>query len=164
MRSLRTWRLACAGLLAAGASVALTASVASASAQTASVAGQVFDLGPSPIGVGNCSFANGDASFKFVTGNGVQHDTTNKNGDWGGLTAEGTAWFQENGTPMYLGHATLWGGGGNNAGSQTEGGFTLSFTGTGTGGTLTIHLNQHTTTNNGGTTTSSHLDGSIVCS
>jgi hypothetical protein len=61
------------------------------------------------------------------------------------------------------GHATVWGGGGNNSGGQTEGGFTLNFNGSGLAGAISIHANQHSTTNNAGTPTSNVFDASLTC-
>jgi hypothetical protein len=126
--------------------------------------------GPAPPFVtvlGNCPaflFTDGWI-LNFVTGNAVFHDTTNKNGDWGGFTAEGPAVLaSSDGTAQYAGHATEWGGGGNNSGGQTEGGFTLNFNGSGLAGAISIHVNQHSTTNNGGTPTSNTLGAVVSCS
>lgn len=146
-------------------------------------AGHVIDLGPSPLGLpANCPFANGDASFVTVGGNAVSHETSNKNGDWGGLTFEGTAIFQEapysgfddmgnpidTGAPvqLYEGHLSYWNGGGNNSGGQTEGGATLDFHGTALAGTgtLDLHVNFHGTANNAGTPTANVQNVNIACS
>jgi hypothetical protein len=94
--------------------------------QTGSVAGLTFDLGPSPVGLpASCPFANDDANFVFLSGNGVMHGSSNKNGDWGGETATGTAQFYENdgenNVLIDTGHLTIWGGGGNNAKGQSVG-------------------------------------------
>jgi hypothetical protein len=59
---------------------------------------------------------------------------------------------------------TEWGGGGNNAAAQTEGGFTLTFNGSGPAGTLTIHVTSHTTTNNSGTPTATVQNVNVTCS
>jgi hypothetical protein len=143
----------------------LPASAAFATAQHSSAAGMPFDIGPSPVGLpANCPFANGDANFVFLDGNTVQHGTSNANGDWGGQTAEGTAVFSEGTTPLYQGHLTIWGGGGNNASGQTETGFTLNFSGTGACGSLSIHANAHMTTNNAGTPTANVTNVSVTCS
>lgn len=151
-----------AGIIAAG--LGLSAAPAFGAAQTGNAAGQTFDLGPDPAGLpASCPFANGDANFVFQSGNMVMHDTSNKNGDWGGMTIEGTALFSEGTTPLYQGHLTIWEGGGNNAQSQNEGGFTLDFTGTGDGGTLAIHVNGHNTTNSHGTSTASVNNGTVTC-
>lgn len=151
-----------AGLVAAA--VGLSATPAFAAAQTGSAAGFPFDLGPSPVGLpASCPFANGDANFVFLSGSTVQHDTANKNGDWGGATAEGTAQFYEDSTPLYQGHLTLWEGGGNNAQAQTEQGFTLDFHGSGPAGTLHIHVNGHGTTNAHGVQTANVQNISISC-
>ena len=157
------------------------AAAAGASATHPNPSGHVIDLGPSPTGVGNCTFANNDASFLVVSGNVVRHDTTNKNGDWGGITFTGDAIFQEapysgfdsNGNPidtgapvgLYEGHLTYWTGGGNNAGGQSEGGETVTFHGTALSGagTLDIHVNGHGTTNNSGAPTANVLNVSVSC-
>lgn len=129
-----------------------------------SVAGMTFDLGPSPVGLPpSCQFANGDANFVFVSGNGVFHDTANSNGDWGGETMEGTAVFYEGTTPLYQGHLTIWEGGGNNARGQNEGGLTLSFNGTGAGGTLQILVAGHMTTNAQGQPTANAQSVTVTC-
>jgi hypothetical protein len=174
-----------AACLAAGAisiGFAGFAPSASASAIHPDPSGHAVDLGPSPTGVGNCSFPNNDASFLTVSGNAVKHETSNKNGDWGGITFEGTAIFQEapysgfdsNGNPidtgspvqLYEGHLSYWNGGGNNAGGQSEGGFTADFHGTALfgSGTLDIHVNVHGTTNNSGTPTANVTNVSVACS
>ncbi len=153
-----------AAIVAAGAALMLPATDAAAAAQTADAAGITFDLGPSPIGLpADCSFSNGDANFVYLDGNAVGHDTSNNNGDWGGETIEGTASFMEGDVALYEGHLTIWGGGGNNAKAQTEGGLTLTFTGTGPGGRLTIHVSQHSTTNAGGRSTANQLVVQIGC-
>jgi hypothetical protein len=142
----------------------LSAAPAFGAAQTGSAAGFPFDLGPSPVGLpANCPFANGDANFVFLSGSFVQHDTTKPTGDWGGATAQGTAQFYEDSTPLYQGHLTLWEGGGNNAQSQTENGFTLDFNGSGAAGTLHIHIDAHGTTNNAGVQTANHQNVTISC-
>ena len=153
-------------LVAAGMAgiIGLPASAAFASAQHINLAGVPFDLGPSPTGVGNCTFPNADANFVFISGNGVSHDTSNKNGDWGGMTAEGTATFYEDTTPLYQGHLTIWGGGGNNAKAQTEGGETLDFNGSGSSGTFRLHVNFHETTNASGKSTANVVNVNVTCS
>ena len=124
--------------------------------------------GPPPIPLpGNCpAFLSTDAwSLNFTSGNAVMHGTTNKNGDWGGGTAEGPAALTSStGAVEYTGHATAWFGGGNNAGGQTEGGFTFTFNGSGDAGTISIHIDQHSTTNNGGTPTSNVFNVAVSCS
>ena len=153
---------------AALACVALSAAAetgAYAVAQTGSAAGQVFDIGPDPAGLpANCPFPNNDATFHFLDGTMVQHGTTNKNGDWGGETLEGTAIFYEDTTPLYQGHVTIWTGGGNNAQSQSEGGFTLTFHGTGSLGSLDIHANFHQTSNANGNSTANVANVNVTCS
>jgi hypothetical protein len=132
-----------------------------ATAQTGSVAGMTFDLGPSPVGLpSSCNFPNADANFVYLNGNGVFHGTSNKNGDWGGQTAEGTAVFYEDTTQIAVGHLTIWGGGGNNAKGQTEGGLTLNFTSS----VVSIHVNAHQTTNASGTPTANALNVQVTCS
>jgi hypothetical protein len=151
-----------AGLIAAA--MVLSATPAFAAAQTGSAAGFPFDLGPSPVGLpANCPFANGDANLVILSGTFVMHDTSNKNGDWSGATAQGTAQFYEGTTPLYQGHLTLHEGGGNNAQAQTENGFTLDFDGSGAAGTLHIHVDANGTTNDGGTQTANHQNVSISC-
>jgi hypothetical protein len=148
--------------LVMGSAVAF-APIASASAFHPDPSGHTIGVGPSPTGVGNCAFANDDASFLVVRGNVVLHDSTNKNGDWGGMTFEGDAIFQEapysgfddNGNPidtgapvgLYEGRLTYWAGGGNNVTGQSEGGFTLTFHGTAVdgAGTIDIHVTAHQT-------------------
>lgn len=152
-----------AGLIAAG--ISLGSAPAFAAAQTGSAAGMPFDLGPDPAGLpATCPFSNGDANLVFQSGTVVGHDTSNKNGDWGGMTAQGDAIFYEGTTPLYEGHLTIWGGGGNNAQAQTEGGLTLNFNGTGDSGSLQIHVNFHSTTNNQGTPTANVANASVTCS
>jgi hypothetical protein len=109
--------------------------------------------------------------LNFVDGNSVSHGTLNKNGDWGGFTATGPAQLtSSDGTVQYAGHATEWGGGGQNSNpggnptQQSEGGFTLHFNGTGPAGRISIHVNGHSTTNNSGTPTSNHMNVTVVCS
>jgi hypothetical protein len=120
-----------------------------------------FDLGPSPVGLpSNCPFPNGDANFVFLSGNGVGHDSTNKNGDWGGETVTGTANFLEGSTLIDTGHLTIWGGGGNNNQGQGEGGFTLNFTGS----SVTIHVNGHNTQSASGNQVGNAGNVQITCS
>ena len=153
---------AAAGIITAAA-VGWSASSAFAAAQTGSAAGVPFDLGSSSTGLpANCPFPNGDANFVFLSGSMVQHDTTNANGDWGGMTIEGVAQFYEGTTPLYQGHLTIWEGGGNNAKAQTEGGLTLAFE-SGGGGALRIHVDFHSTTNAQGTPTAGQLNVQVSC-
>ena len=131
--------------------------------------------GPPPSFVSipaNCpAFLSTDAwTLNFVDGNSVSHGTLNKNGDWGGFTAAGPAVLtSSDGTVEYVGHATEWGGGGQNSNpggpplNQSEGGFTLHFNGSGPAGTLSIHVDQHSTTNNSGTPTSNVMNVSVSC-
>ena len=82
--------LGATGLLAA--TLGFGAAPAFGAAQTGSAAGMPFDLQSSPVGLpASCPFPNDDANFVFQSGTIVQHDSTNKNGDWGGATAQGTA-------------------------------------------------------------------------
>lgn len=152
-------------VLGAGALLLPATPAFASAAQHAPAAGMTFDLGPAPSALpANCPFANGDANFAFLSGTAVQHDTQNANGDWGGFTVQGTAVFYEGTDALYQGHLTIWAGAGNNAKAQTENGFTLSFNGTGTGGSLAIHITQHATTNANGTPTSNVLNLNITCS
>ena len=103
--------------------------------------------------------------LNFVSGSAVFHGTTNNNGSWGGFTAQGQAQLtSSDGTVQYAGHLTEWGGGGNNAGGQNEGGFTEDFTGTGIAGNLAIHANGHMTMNNAGILTASVRNATATCS
>ena len=121
----------------------------------------------------NCpAFISTDTwALNFVDGQAVYHGTQNKNGDWGGFTATGPAELaSSDGTVQYAGHATEWGGGGQNSNpggnptQQSETGFTLHFNGTGPAGSISIHVNGHSTTNNSGTPTSNHMNVSVSCS
>jgi hypothetical protein len=137
------------------ASPALAGGAAHGSAQ-----GMTFDLGSDPNGLpSSCQFANGDANFVFLSGSGVAHESSNKNGDWGGETVQGPAQFYEGSTLIDTGHLTIWGGGGNNAKAQTEGGLTLNFVGS----AVTIHVNFHGTTNAAGTPTSNVVNVEVTC-
>lgn len=173
---------AAAAVLFASSSTLLAMPGASAAAFHPDPSGHVIELGPSPTGVGNCTFPNDDASFLTVSGNVVVHDTSNKNGDWGGATFEGTAILREapysgfdsfgnpidTGAPvdLYEGHLSYWSGGGNNAGGQTEGGFTADFHGTAMSGSgsIDIHVSVHSTTNDSATPTANALNVSVTCS
>jgi hypothetical protein len=130
--------------------------------------------GPPPPFVtvtGNCpAFLFTDPwELNFVDGNSVSHGTLNKNGDWGGGTANGTAVLMDGNTLEYSGQATEWGGGGQNSNpggpptNQSAGGFTFHFNGSGPAGTITIHIHSHQTTNNSGTPTSSVDGGAVTC-
>jgi len=115
----------------------------------------------------NCpSFLSTDPwTLDFVSGTSVGHGTENKNGDWGGFTAQGLATLTtSDNVVQYTGHLTEWGGGGNNSGGQTEGGFTLTFNGSGSAGSLSIHVTGHSTTNNAGTPTNSFQKVNVTCS
>lgn len=107
----------------------------------------------------------------FTGGNSVSHGTINKNGDWGGGTAEGPAILtSSDGTTQYTGHVTEWFGGGQNSNpggaptQQSEGGFTLTFNGVGPAGSLSIHIDTHSTTNNAGTPTANTFNVTVTCS
>jgi hypothetical protein len=153
-----TIAVAAIGMLAAAF---VAAPGAEATAITGSAAGMTFDLGPSPVGLpANCSFPNADANFVFLSGSTVSHDSSNKNGDWGGQTAQGQAMFFEDSTAIATGHLTIWGGGGNNAQGQNEGGLTLNFTSP----SLSIHVNFHQTVNANGVPTASPVGVQVVCS
>lgn len=159
MRFLRSkYGIATVGALAAAC---VAAGGARATAITGSAAGLTFDLGPSPVGLpSNCQFPNGDANFVFLGGSTVSHDSSNKNGDWGGETAQGPATFYEDSTAIATGHLTVWGGGGNNSQGQNEGGLTLNFTSSG----VSIHVNFHQTVNANGVPTASPGNVQVVCS
>lgn len=120
--------------------------------------------GPAPFLPADCPFSNDDLTLNFVDGNAVFYGTQNANGEWGGANASGTAVFADDGTPLYQGHLNIWFGDGNNAGAQTETGFTMDYHGTGPGGSLSIHVNQQNTTNNGGTPTANAMNLKITCS
>jgi hypothetical protein len=120
----------------------------------------------------NCpAFLSTDTwSLDFVDGNSVSHGTLNKNGDWGGFTATGPAVLTtSDGTVQYSGHATAWGGGGQNSNpggppaNQSVNGFTLHFNGSGVAGTISIHAHMHSTTNNSGRMTNSVLTATVTC-
>ena len=112
----------------------------------------------------NCPFTNSGLGLNFVSGSAVFYGTQNKNGQWGGVNAVGTGAFSQGDTTLYTGQLHVWGGNGNNNTAQTTSGFTLSFQGTGTLGTLDIHINGQTTTNAGGTTTVNFQNITITCS
>lgn len=101
-------------------------------------------------------------------GNGVAHQTTNQNGDWGGATGEGPgSLFTSDGTVQYSGHLQVWFGQGQNSptgANQTEFGFTVNFKGTGAAGSVSINVNQHMTTNNAGNPTATVLGATVNCS
>lgn len=147
-----------------------TATIASA-APAQHVPVSVFNpiiTGPPPIALpANCPafLSTPDWSLDFTSGNAVGYGTENKNGDWGGGTAEGQAALTtSDGTVQYSGHATLWFGEGNNAGGQTEQVFTLTFNGSGIAGNIDIHANDQQATNNAGTPTASGSNISVTCS
>jgi hypothetical protein len=130
-------------------------------------------VGPAPVPLpSNCpAFLSSDPwVLSFTGGNSVSHGTMNKNGDWGGSTAEGPAVLSSSdGTPQYTGHLTEWGGGGQNSdpggppANQSEDGFTLNFSGTGPAGSLSIHVDQHSTTNNAGAPTANTFNVTVTC-
>ncbi len=161
MRTSAMLRLAGGGFLACLGLTGVAVVPASASAQTFDATGTPFDLGPSPVGLpANCPFPNGDANFLFLSGHGVGHDTSNKNGDWGGETITGTAQFFEDSTLIDVGQLTLWEGGGNNAKGQNEGGLTLNFSGS----SVTIHVNAHQTQSASGNSVGNALNVQVTCS
>jgi hypothetical protein len=181
MRKSSIWlALLAAAILAFGGSAALLP-VASASSGTIHVT-QHCDpssnvCGANPVLTGppppfvtipaNCpQFLSTDAwVLAFTSGHSVGHDTSNRNGDWGGFTAEGQADLTtSDNTVQYSGHLTEWGGGGYNSGAQTEFGFTLTFNGSGIAGNLSIHVTGHSTTNNNGTTTKTFQNVTVTCS
>ena len=124
-----------------------------------------IDVGPT-MAPPNCPFFGEDVFINFVAGegNGVLHGSFNANGDWGGGTGEGPGTITDGeGNVLYSGHLTEWGGGGNNAKAQSENGFTLSFTGTGVDGSITVNAVSHMTTNAHGAVTSNLFNASIAC-
>lgn len=141
-----------------------------------SCSANVLLTGPPPPFVSlpsNCPafLSTDDWTLAFIDGNSVSHGTLNKNGDWGGGTAEGTAELtSSDNTVQYMGQATEWGGGGQNSDpgadptQQSENGFTLHFHGSGAAGTIDIHLDIHSTTNNSGTPTSNVTHVTVTCS
>jgi hypothetical protein len=181
MRATRVMRWAALGVLVGG--------MATVGAAPAAFAGQnqhfnsfVFPLGGGGSGPPpGCPVQTGPNAIASASGNGVMHDSTNKNGDWGGVTYEGSAVFESvpggfdtNGnpigpvTPLYEGHLTFWGGNGNNKAGQSTGGVTLTYQGTAITGasapsaTIHIHFNGQTTTNNSGTTTANFMNASCT--
>jgi hypothetical protein len=120
----------------------------------------------------NCpAFLSTDTwSLSFVDGSAVYHGTQNKNGDWGGFTAEGPAVLTSSDNAVqYTGHATVWGGGGQNSDpgadptQQSENGFTLHFNGSGPAGTFSLHVDSHQTTNNAGALTANTTHVNVSC-
>lgn len=90
-----------------------------------------------------------------VTGNGVYHQTSiPSGGDWGGQTVNGSATLND-GALQYVGQATGWGGGGNNATGQGEEGETFHFHGTSAtdGSALDVSIDYHGTLNDAGNLT-----------
>jgi hypothetical protein len=167
MKPISVVRSAGAAGLAMTAAIGLYAAPAFGAVQASgSIApGTPFDIGPAPNGLpSSCTFTNGDANFVFSSGSFVAHDTSNANGDWTGFTAQGTAEFLEDSTQVGQGHLTVWEGGGNNAKGQNEGGLTVNFTGTVSGGTVQIHVNGQMTTNAQGQPTADILNVGISCS
>jgi hypothetical protein len=143
----------------------LAVPAAHATATTGSAAGFSMDLGPASQAIPGCPVSVGqDLNLVWDDGNLVEHGSSNKNGDWGGSTAEGTVEFQVDGTTLFTGHGTFWGGGGNNKAGQSEGGFTLDFHGTGADGSLSLHVDGHMTTNNAGTPTANVMHVAASCS
>jgi len=123
--------------------------------------------------VGNCPdfLSTDDWLLSFTDGNSVFHGTQNKNGDWGGGTATGSAALtSSDGTVQYAGQTTIWFGGGQNSNpggpptNQSMNGFTFHFHGSGPAGAIDIHAHTHQTTNNAGTLTSNVNDGTVTCS
>jgi hypothetical protein len=123
------------------------------------------------------------------SGNSVNHDSMNKNGDWGGGTIEGNATItlftnapadptpanpnplptgQDTSFGPFTGHVTEWFGGGGNIHGQSEGGFTFTFHGvSATGATVDVHQHGHMTFNGPHgllTPTANASGGSITCS
>jgi hypothetical protein len=131
--------------------------------------------GPAPpfvTVIGSCPdfLFTDDWALSFTDGNGVFHLTQNKNGDWGGGTANGPAVLTtSDNTVQYTGRATQWFGGGQNSNpagpptNQSASGFTFHFNGSGPAGTISIHANSHQTTNNAGMLTSNVLSATVTC-
>lgn len=152
--------------LAITAALTVPAATASAAAQTASIpAGSAFDLGPSPVPLpAACPFANGDANFVFMSGSAVSYGTENANGDWGGETLTGPAVLFEDTTAIAAGHLTIWFGGGNNARGQSEGALTVNFAGSGSDGTVELHVSGQMAVNALGRPTANPLNVHVTCS
>jgi hypothetical protein len=119
----------------------------------------------------NCPslISSGTWTLDFVSGNAVSHQTSNKNGGWGGASAEGPAVLTatSDGAVQYSGHLQNRGNSGNNSltgNNQSVNDFTLDFNGSGTVGSISIHVNNHVTTDNSGAVTSLFETGSISCS
>ena len=131
--------------------------------------------GPAPpfvTFVGACPdfLTTDDWALNFTGGNAHFHFTQNKNGDWGGGTANGDAVLtSSDGTVEYTGQSTVWFGGGQNSNpggdptQQSMNGFTFHFHGSGPAGTIDIQAHGHQTTNNAGTPTSNVNDGTATC-
>lgn len=143
------------------------ASANSGAVQVGATAINPIITGPAPVPIpASCPFTNADAfALNFVSGTGVFYGTQNKNGAWFGANAEGTAVFTVGTATLYTGHAHIWFGSGDNSGvqSQAEQGFTLDFHGSGPGGSITIHANQHVTFNANGTLTATVQNIAITC-
>jgi hypothetical protein len=159
--TLRGIKLAGGAALATLGLLGLGAAPAFATAQTSDATGVTMDIGPSPVGLPpSCTFPNGDANFVFLSGHQVEHDSTNKNGDWGGQTLTGIAQFYEGSTLIDTGHLTIWDGGGGNVKGQDEGGQTLNFVGS----VVTIHATFHGTTSASGNTVGNVQNIQVTCS
>jgi hypothetical protein len=163
--------VAVGGLVSMGVVGLAPAANAGTNSHFSSIVVALNGSGPPP----GCPVQTGPNAIVSDNGNGVMHGETNKNGDWGGETFEGTAVFEyvPNGftmdlngnpipippvTPLYSGHLQVWGGGGNNAGGQSTNGGTWNYQGTAISplapsATIHIHVNGQTTTNNNGNLT-----------
>lgn len=184
----RATRLASAAILLGGVfGVGLTAAPAFGAAMTGHGVTTIFDFGASgmtgafnlnagppfdafdPVAAG-CPF---DDTVAFViVGNGVDHMSGNKNGFWAGGTATGPTTLEaSDGTPLYLGQATGWGGIGTNIGGsdetgQFEVGETFHFHGVAADPenpqqTVDVTLSYHATVNNNGSLT--NMKESLSC-
>jgi hypothetical protein len=125
----------------------------------------------------NCPgfLSTGTWEVDFTDGNAHSHFTINKNGDWGGGTANGPAQFvltnpDRTTTVEYTGQATEWFDGGQNSNpggdptQQSVNSFTVHFNGNGPAGSLDVHANGHMTTNNAGTLTANVANANVRCS
>lgn len=178
-------------LMAGGLVVAGPSALASATAQhlpAASLPPEVLSPTTGLATVNGCpdALVSDWGVLMMNSGNAVMHDSTNKNGDWGGDTVEGigtiTLYTTAPDNPddpssmpsdpdtnfgPFTGHVTQWGGGGNNSKGQGEGGFTFSFHGVSESGmTVDVQLHAHQTFSaaNGGTPTANTGGGTMTCS
>jgi hypothetical protein len=111
--------------------------------------------------------STGTWTLDFVGGSAVVHMIGNSNGGRGGASAEGPATLTtSDGTVQYSGHLQNRGTSGNNSlngNNQSVNDFTLDFSGSGPDGDVSIHVNNHVTTNDSGAVTSFFETGTITC-